>query len=116
MKKTLIKIGGFGVGLVNGLLGAGGGMLAVPLLSASGVDEKKSHATSVAVIFALSLLSGAIYLFTGKVTIDAAWPYIPGGIIGAIAGSWLISRIPSGLLRRIFGGFIIYSAIRLFVT
>ena len=32
MKNVLKWIGSIGVGLINGLLGAGGGMLAVPLL------------------------------------------------------------------------------------
>ena len=33
MKKLFSRIGGVIVGFINGLLGAGGGMLAVPLLS-----------------------------------------------------------------------------------
>ena len=45
LKNTLSAVGGFLSGAVNGLLGAGGGMIAVPMLAKSGLEAKKSHAT-----------------------------------------------------------------------
>ena len=52
MKKErwLAALGGVGVGILNGLLGAGGGMLTVPLLEWMGVKGRRAHATSLAVI------------------------------------------------------------------
>lgn len=41
-KKWWGLLGGFGAGVINGLLGAGGGMVVVPLLSALGVRGKKA--------------------------------------------------------------------------
>lgn len=41
-KKWWGILGGFGAGVINGLLGAGGGMVVVPLLSALGVRGKKA--------------------------------------------------------------------------
>ena len=46
-KKWWGTLGGFGAGVINGLLGAGGGMVVVPLLSALGARGKKSHATAL---------------------------------------------------------------------
>lgn len=43
LKNTLSAVGGFLSGAVNGLLGAGGGMIAVPMLAKSGLEAKKSH-------------------------------------------------------------------------
>ena len=37
---------GVAVGAANGLFGGGGGMLAVPLLTKTGYEEKTAHATA----------------------------------------------------------------------
>ena len=40
------------IGFINGFLGGGGGMVAVPLLEKiKKLDNKKAHATAIAVIF-----------------------------------------------------------------
>lgn len=104
---------GAAAGFVNGLLGTGGGMVAVPLLRRSGLDAKKAHATSVAVILPLSTLSALLYWLGGRVRLSDALPYLPWGVGGALLGSMLLARIPSDLLRRIFGGFMIFAAVRL---
>lgn len=41
MKKVLAAALGVGVGFLNGLFGAGGGMVAVPLLKGLGVEDKR---------------------------------------------------------------------------
>jgi len=114
-KKILLYSGGFFVGILNGLLGAGGGMLAVPLLKAFKLDTKKSHATSIAVILPLSVLSTFIFIKHGDVKISQALPYIPYGIAGAAVGALVLKKLPDIWIRRIFGAFIIYSSIRLFL-
>lgn len=100
-------------GLLNGLFGAGGGIAAVPLLRAGGLEQKKAHATSLAVILPLAVVSAVSYLTTGAVSFSQAVPYLPGGFVGACAGALLMNKIPSGLLRRVFGGLLILAGIRL---
>lgn len=114
-KSALLKGAGCGAlaGLLNGLLGAGGGMVVVPLLERSGLEPRQAHATSVAVIAPLCVLSAAVYLINGSVGIAAALPYLPAGLVGAFAGAKLLPKIPNGVLRRIFGAFMLYAAFRL---
>ncbi len=113
-KKTFLKIiFGIFIGLVNGFLGAGGGNIAVPALKAAGLSVKEAHQTAVAVILPLSVLSAALYLFRGSVTLADALPYIPSGLVGAIVGTYLIKKISNVWLSRIFGGFMIYSGVRM---
>lgn len=112
---TLLKGAGGGLlaGLLNGLLGAGGGMVIVPLFERTGLKPTRAHATSIAVITPLCILSAAFYLYSGSVRVQDMLPYLPAGLLGALAGAKLLPRIPGGLLRRIFGAFMLYAAFRL---
>ena len=60
--RILAAVGGFFAGALNGLLGAGGGMVVVPLLDKAGLPPKKSHATSVCVILPICIFSAVLYL------------------------------------------------------
>jgi len=113
LKNRILMIGGAAAGFVNGLLGAAGGMLAVPALRKSGLPTKESHAGAIAVIMPLSAASGAMYLLGGKVALADALPYLPGGIIGAVIGALFLRKIKPALLRKIFGGFAIWAGLRL---
>ena len=85
-KKWWGVLGGLGAGVINGLLGAGGGMVVVPLLSAMGVRGKRSHATALMVIVPLSAVSAVLYLVQGRVGFADALPWLPGSLLGAFWG------------------------------
>lgn len=113
-KNTVISAGaGLAVGIVNGLLGAGGGIIAVPLLRKMGLERKASHANAVAVILPITALSAAIYLLRGYVSLNDAYIYLPGGIAGAFLGTVIMRRISPFWLKRIFGIFMVYAGVRL---
>ena len=100
-------------GVINGLFGSGGGLAAVPLLEKSGMDVKKSHATSVVIIFFLSIAAAIGYYLGGRLDFGEALSYIPSGLLGAAIGATLLKKIDSTKLRRIFGTIMIISAIRM---
>lgn len=106
---------GIAVGLVNGVFGAGGGMLAVPLLKKSGLDQKSAHANAVAVILPITVISAILYILKGKVALSDSFTYIPTGLIGAVIATFALKKISNKWLRRIFGGFMIYAGIRLLI-
>ncbi len=114
LDKTVI-LGGALTGLVNGLLGAGGGMIAVPVLEKSGADTKQAHSGSIAVMLPLSLLSAGVSLYRGRVALPDVLPYLPAGIVGAIGGAWLMNKISPTLLHKLFGVFAIWAGIRMFL-
>ena len=95
------------------LYGSGGGTVAVPAFEKNGTEPKKAHASSVALIFVLSLVTAVIYLMNGKLDFGTAWEYIPYGLIGAILGSFLLGKIPDRLIRIIFGLLMIASGVRM---
>lgn len=115
MKTRLKLITGLLCGTLNGLFGSGGGVVAVPMLEAGGLDARKSHATSVAVIFFLSIMSAVAYGLSGNLDWQAALPYLPSGAAGAVVGALFLKKIPNALLRRIFGAVVLLSAVRLLI-
>lgn len=114
IKKFIYNLAlGIPIGIVNGLFGAGGGMLAVPFLKKTGLEQKKSHANAIAVILPITLLSAILYLVNGSVKFSQAWIYIPTGLIGAILGTLILKKISPKWLKKIFGAFMIYAGIRM---
>ena len=113
-KKNFVSaLCGLGVGLINGLLGAGGGMIAVPMLKAAGLEQKQAHANAVALIMPISIVSAASYILRGAVTIPDTAPYLLPGMAGAVLGTLVLSKISTPALRKIFALFMIWAGIRL---
>lgn len=100
-------------GLLNGLFGSGGGIAAVPLLEKAGLEPKKSHATSVALILCLSIAAVIGYSLGGRLDFGTALPLIPAGLAGAVVGTLLLKRLDNSILRRIFGAVMIISGVRM---
>lgn len=114
MKKWLsAAVTGISSGFLNGIFGSGGGMVAVPMFKKSGLSVKEAHATSLAMMAALSVLSTALYISEGRLAFSEAEKFIPGGILGSAAGSLLFKNIPAGFIKKLFGAFIIFSAVRM---
>lgn len=115
MKKEKIALAACGVlvGLANGLFGAGGGILAVPILQKTGLTKKQAHANAVAVILPITALSAILYLIKGNVAVADALPYLPAGVVGALLGTYCLKKISALWLKRIFGLFVIYAGVRL---
>lgn len=122
--KAKLKYGVIGAlaGLLNGFFGAGGGLLVVPMLESrlfagkdGAIEPTKAHATSIGIIFPLSVISAILY-FRNGVSMD--WKIflysLPLGVIGAVVGSFLLKKIDPKWLKRIFGGVMIISAVRIF--
>ena len=112
-KKLIITIFGIITGFINGLLGAGGGMLAVPALKKIGMEQKDAHRNAVAVILPMTVLSAVLYMVNGRVTLSDALPFIPWGLGGAVLGTFCLKKISGKWLGDIFGGFMIYAGIRM---
>ncbi len=112
-KFFLTVLGGTAAGFANGLLGAGGGMLAVPILKKHGLKTKEAHSNSVAVIMPLSLFSAVMYLLNGSVKLSSARPFIPWGLLGAAAGTLLLKKLPDKWIKRLFAAFMIWAGVRL---
>ncbi len=104
---------GVAAGIINGLFGSGGGMVAVPLLKSLHLQDRQAHATAISMTLPLSLVSGWLYLRSGAFTLQEAYPYLLPGLLGALIGSFALKRIPIRLLQRLFAALVLYAGIRL---
>lgn len=91
------------IGAINGLFGAGGGMLAVPCLTyVWGLDEKSAHATAIAVILPLCLVSSVVYALKGNYESSVILPTVIGVTIGGIAGALLLKKMSANAVSFLF--------------
>ena len=113
--KKLLKptILGLGVGFINGVFGAGGGMLAVPILKSEGLSQKSAHANAVAVILPITVLSAVLYLVKGSVSLADSLAFIPTGLIGSVIAAFTLQKFSNKWLQKIFAAFMIYAGVRL---
>lgn len=112
--KAKYALAGVAAGIANGLFGAGGGMVLVPMfIRFSKMEEKRAFATSLAVILPLSLVSAAVYFFKGEFDIRAALPFIIGGGVGGFVGGKVFKKVSAHILRTGFALFMIYGGVRL---
>ncbi|MBD9220508.1 MAG: sulfite exporter TauE/SafE family protein [Clostridiales bacterium] len=76
-RKTILI--GIITGFANGLFGSGGGTVVVPCMEKYlGIDAHKSHATAIAVILPLSVLSAVIYFFKANI------PWLETAVVSAV--------------------------------
>ena len=102
------------VGLANGLFGAGGGTVLVPALEKfKPLETHKAHATTLAVILPLSIISALVYVWGVDVDWKAVGLVSAGGVVGGVIGARILSKISAGWLNILFGLFLGAGAIRM---
>ena len=106
-------LAGICAGAVNGLLGAGGGMVLVPLLSLlTDLDEKAIFPASVSMIAPICIISLLIGWQPGSTNWYTALPYLLSSAVGGIAAGFLAPKVPVVWLHRTLGVLILWGGIR----
>ena len=101
-------------GFFNGLFGSGGGTIVVPAMQKFlHVETHKSHATAIAIILPLTLLSAFFYLRKVEILWSTVLWVSVGGVIGGYVGARLLTKLSGTWLHRIFGIFMLAAAVRM---
>ena len=115
-EKLMLLAGGSVIGFLNGFFGGGGGMVRVPILQkVLSLDAKKSHATAIAVIFPLSLISAFIYVINGYIKSFPLLTIGLGVVVGGILGSFALKFLPPKAIRLIFAVIMFVGGIKLII-
>ncbi len=105
---------GLAVGVINGIFGAGGGTVLVPALERYlNVETHKAHATALAVILPLSVVSCVVYLLRVPADWSAVLWVSLGGVAGGLLGANLLNKLSAGWLHKLFAVFLAAAAIRM---
>ena len=108
-------------GVLAGLLGIGGGVVIVPALlvvfAAAGVDPavrvQLAVGTSLATIVLTSISSAWSHHRKGALHLRLALSFLPGLLIGAVAGARLAIWMSGATLQLVFGVFLVSIAARM---
>ena len=114
-RALLLAAASFSAGLLNGLLGTGGGMILVFTLSKllSPTRGKEVFVLSSVGVAVFSLVSATFYGTGGNLD-TARLPLLAlGGMAGGLLGALLLERISLFWLRKIFALLLLYSGLKL---
>ena len=101
------------VGFLAGLLGVGGAMTMIPVLTAifAGEGFPPEHvvhiaiATSLATILFTSISSMRAHARRGAVLWRVVWALSPGIVVGSFAGPQIVAHMSAALVAALFAGF-----------
>lgn len=115
MKKSYwgLILAGLGAGAVNGLFGAGGGMVLIPLLGLmTQLEGDEVFASSIAIILPICIVSLTATAITGAVAWRDSVPWLFGSAAGGVLAGLFSKKIPALWLHRGLGIFIIWGGLR----
>lgn len=106
-------LAGIGAGAVNGLFGAGGGMVLVPLLTwLTKLEDDEIFPASVSIILPVCLVSLSLTGRWGALQWDTVLTYLISSAIGGILAGILGRKIPTIWLHRMLGSLILWGGVR----
>ncbi len=115
-QRFLTVLFGAVTGFINGFFGGGGGMIVVPVMTVlMKVEQKVAHATALAVILPISIISTIIYFFGGAVELEIL-PAITislGVIVGGVLGALILKKIDNKLLVKGFAVVMLIAGIKM---
>lgn len=104
----LLPAAGLIIGLLVSLMGGGGGIFYVGMLTGLfAIPMDQAVSVSLATIIPTTLAASISHYRAGNVKIKEGLLLVAGGIVGVIAGSYLILIIPIKLLKILFGIFLL---------
>lgn len=114
--KIKFYIAGALIGFINGLFGGGGGMICVPALhNVLKLETKKAHATAIAVMLPISVVSGIFYLSFGSLDIPMLLLSTLGVFAGGFTGSVLLKKMNPRTIRILFSILLAVAGVRMMI-
>ena len=116
-KKVIIFIGvGLAGGLVNGLFGAGAGLVLVPLIKiSSDLEDKKVHATTLSCVLLMCVVSSIIFVINKQVDYGLTMWCLIGSLGGALLGTVLLQKFKNKIINLIFSCILIVAGVLMIV-
>lgn len=104
-------IAGFLSGLISSMGFGGGGILIVYLVVFANVPQLKAQGINLIFFIPCAILATIIYTIKKQIDYKKILPVIIGGVIGATASGFILSKIDTSYLSKIFAVFLIIMGI-----
>ena len=113
VRDALLVLSGLFVGVASGIIGVGGGVFLVPILTLGfRMPQHSAQGTSLAAILPTSLVGAWTHWREGNLDVRIAARVGAGGAVGAAVGAALALALPRQALARGFGLVLLYAAYR----
>src|SRR5436190_24196520 len=109
-----ILLGAVAAGTLGALMGLGGGVLIIPMLTAMGVDIRHAIAASIVAVIATSCGAASSYVRDGLANIRIGIFLCVATTTGAFVGAGLNGVLPVRVLFLIFAAVLSWSAVIMF--
>lgn len=118
MTMTLLQIAaGFAAGWLSALLGIGGGVILVPMMTIFfKVPVQQAIGTSLAVIIPTALIGAWTHYNLNNLNFKLALVLIVGAVIGSYVGAMCVNVISPDILRKAFAVLLVVTAVRMFFS
>ncbi|MBE7010666.1 MAG: sulfite exporter TauE/SafE family protein [Ruminococcaceae bacterium] len=94
-------------GVISGM-GIGGGTILIPaLLFFTKVSQHEAQGINLLFFIPTAIISLWIHFRNKSVAVKVGWPVIISGVFGSVFGAMLAGTLSGGLLRKLFGGFLL---------
>ncbi len=104
----LLPVAGLVIGLLISLIGGGGGIFYVGMLTGLfAISMDQAVSVSLATIIPTTLAASISHYRAGNVKPKTGFLLVAGGIVGVVSGSYLVTIIPVKVLKIIFGIFLL---------
>ncbi len=111
---TYAGFGIFGAGILLGLTGGGGSILAIPILTLAGMNSAEAVVYSLLIVGIASFGGAFEAWLDGKLDLKAALMFMPPSMTGAALGGKLGSEFPDSMRLAIFGTAAGYASFKMF--
>ena len=98
-------------GIVSGMGMGGGTILITILVCFMGIEQKTAQASNLIFFIPTSIVATIVNIKNKEIKWKLAVPIAIFGVIGAFIGSFIATKIDTGMLRKLFAVFLIIIAI-----
>ena len=123
-----MSLGGMGIGVISSLVGAGGGVISIPLMTLCNVPMRNAIGTSAALGLPIAVAGAVGYVITGMdqsqlPPLTFGYVYLPA-LIGLVLGTFFTvphgakaaHTLPVKTLKKVFGVILFVMATKMLLT
>ena len=114
LRTAALILSGAVTGILSGFFGGGGGMLVVPALTLiMKLTEKQAHATAIALMLPLCLVTSVAYGVSATFDFRVVLPTVLGVASGGAIGAILLKKLSSDLVTFLFYALMLFAGLKM---